>query len=87
MLRGAVMSARILVTGASGFVGRHLTAVLAELGHEVRAAVRTAPPLAAGSIWESIMVGNLDSDTDWWAALDAVGVVVHLAALPSLDPA
>jgi len=80
MLRGAVMSARIFVTGASGFVGRRLTAVLAELGHEVRAAVRTAAPLAAGSIWESIMVGNLDSDTDWWAALDDVGVVVHLAA-------
>jgi nucleoside-diphosphate-sugar epimerase len=80
MLRGAVMSARILVTGASGFVGRRLTAVLVASGHQVRAAFRTAAPPAVGPGYESVAVGSLGADTDWRNALDAVSTVVHLAA-------
>ena len=74
------MSARILVTGASGFVGRRLTATLAASVRVVRAAVRTAAPLAAGPVYESVIVGNLEAVTDWRATLDDVGTVVHLAA-------
>ena len=37
----------ILVTGASGFVGRHVTRALAESGVRVRAMVRTARGAAA----------------------------------------
>ena len=31
---------KVLVTGASGFVGKHMTKALLEAGHEVRALVR-----------------------------------------------
>jgi 2-alkyl-3-oxoalkanoate reductase len=34
---------RVLVTGASGFIGRHVVAALLERGHEVRAVVRQDP--------------------------------------------
>lgn len=74
------MSESILVTGASGFVGRRLTAVLAASGRPVRAAFRTVAPMAAAPGCESVAVGSLGADTDWRAALDAVSTVVHLAA-------
>lgn len=74
------MSSRILVTGASGFVGRQLTETLAASGREVRAAFRANVPLTTGPEYESIKVASLAGDTDWQAALDGVGAVVHLAA-------
>ena len=40
--------ARVLVTGASGFVGRHLVAELAGRGMAVTAAARRRPPAAGG---------------------------------------
>ncbi len=66
------MAERVLVTGASGFVGRLLPAALAARGFEVHAtAWRTAGPLRA----------NLLEDTDQAALLRAVkpGVIVHAA--------
>ena len=32
---------RVLVTGANGFIGRHLTAKLSDAGHEVEGVVRS----------------------------------------------
>ena len=34
------MSTRVLVTGADGFIGSHLTEMLVRAGHEVRAFVQ-----------------------------------------------
>lgn len=39
---------RVLVTGASGFIGRHALPVLVARGHEVHAVARSALPAAAG---------------------------------------
>jgi nucleoside-diphosphate-sugar epimerase len=58
---------RVVVTGASGFVGRTLCPMLAASGHEVNAITRH-------------MVPEIGPDTDWSAALAGAGAVVHLAA-------
>ena len=71
---------RILVTGASGFVGRALVERLSrEAEHEVIATVRRPESaLVAGVTY--VTVGDLDSSTDWSAAVRACDVVVHAAA-------
>jgi len=65
----------VLVTGAGGFVGRHLVPVLAGEGWRVRRAVRTL----SGSDGE-VLIGSIGPTTDWQAALAGVEAVVHLAA-------
>ena len=69
---------RFLVTGAHGFVGRPLCMALFEQGHQVRAAVRSADP--GMDEFEQAVVGAIDGETDWSAALRGVDVVMHLAA-------
>jgi nucleoside-diphosphate-sugar epimerase len=66
----------ILVTGASGFIGRALCASLAASGRMPRRAVRA--PLAG--IPDTTTVGDIGPDTDWRTALEGVSCVVHLVA-------
>ena len=69
---------RVLVTGASGFVGGPVCRALAAAGHEVVGAVRPGSPPPPGI--ETRPIGDLGPDTDWSAALAGIGAVVHLAA-------
>ena len=71
---------KVLVTGATGFVGRHLCPMLIEAGHEVAAAIRadTAPDLPAAV--KCINVGDLTPGTLWRDALESIDGVIHLAA-------
>ena len=73
---------RILVTGASGFVGTALCRELLARGHTVRAAVRRlVPPSAVPSQLHQILVPDIAAEFDRGALVDGVGTVVHLAAI------
>ena len=70
---------RVLVTGASGFIGRQLCAALADAGYLVRAGLRTPRELPQGAT-ECAVTGDIGSDTRWEEALERVELVVHAAA-------
>jgi nucleoside-diphosphate-sugar epimerase len=72
---------KVLVTGASGFVGRAVCHTLIAGGHAVRGAFRYSAklPLETTGV-EQVLIGSLDDRTDWSAAVAGVDVVVHLAA-------
>ena len=71
---------KILVTGASGFVGRCLCKNLTKRGHLVTASVRSSKTPPIENISSSIVVGDLGPDTDWTKALRNQEAVIHLAA-------
>lgn len=67
---------RVLVTGASGFIGRALCETLAARGLAVRAAVRSPAALPG----EVRTVGEIGPGTEWRRLLAHVDAVIHLAA-------
>jgi len=69
----------ILVTGASGFIGRALCAELVNAGHKVVGAVRSEPSERITGV-NYITVGDINSETQWTSYLDDVDVIIHLAA-------
>jgi nucleoside-diphosphate-sugar epimerase len=72
---------RILVTGASGFIGRAVASVLAAAGHEVRAAVRRppAPPFPLGV--EPVLHGDFEAGVAWRPLAAGMDFVVHVAGI------
>jgi nucleoside-diphosphate-sugar epimerase len=69
---------RVLVTGATGFVGRVLCSALSQDGYIVRAALREERTLASHD--ERVIVGDIGPETNWTAALEDVDFVIHAAA-------
>ena len=72
---------RVLVTGASGFVGRALTQSLSRAGFHVRAAARDRSKIPPAEFVESIQLPDLSRPVDWRPLLADVDVVVHLAGI------
>jgi nucleoside-diphosphate-sugar epimerase len=72
---------RVLVTGATGFIGRKLTTALAKRGFGVRAAARDPSGIIAVSEVERVAMPDLVRTGDWSSLLDGVTHVVHLAGI------
>lgn len=70
---------RVLITGASGFLGRALTERLAMSGRPVRAAVRRDVPGWAPAGVDLVQIGDLSSEAGTAEALAGVDVVIHCA--------
>jgi nucleoside-diphosphate-sugar epimerase len=81
---------RVLVTGATGFVGRAVVTALAADGEEVYAAVRTGgsdgplPPFPQGI--GVARHGDLAGPVDWAPLLAGIDWVVHLAGIAHAGP-
>jgi UDP-glucose 4-epimerase len=71
---------RILVTGASGFIGRALVTDFAGAGHSVRAAMRQPADIFPRSV-EVVAVSDLTRPVEWRALLKGAEIVVHLAGI------
>ena len=69
----------ILVTGASGFVGRALCEELVTLGYRVRAVLRDSTAETFHGC-EMIRIPAITEDSNWTNALNGVVTVIHLAA-------
>ena len=72
-------ASRILVTGATGFVGRALVRRLLADGGCVRAVVRPSSEALPAKV-ERVAVDEIGPATDWTRALAGVDAIVHLAA-------
>jgi nucleoside-diphosphate-sugar epimerase len=78
---GGDMARRVLITGASGFIGKHLTGALAKEGWQVRAASRDPAAIPAKGGIERVALPDLARPADWSALLADVTHVVHLAGI------
>lgn len=70
----------MVVTGANGFIGRHLVAALATRGFEVRAVMRPRSAIDVGPAGNPYMINDV-ADADWSPVLAGADAVVHLAAI------
>jgi nucleoside-diphosphate-sugar epimerase len=69
---------KILISGATGFVGRPLCDELFRKGKSVRAAVRLEHTRIDNV--ENVSIAIIDRETDWTDVLLGVNVIIHLAA-------
>jgi nucleoside-diphosphate-sugar epimerase len=85
---------KVLVTGASGFIGRAVVAALSGEGYEVHAAIRTSAEAADNGATGRAFVrgvtivrhGDLGADIDWARLLAGTDAVVHLAGIAHAGP-
>jgi UDP-N-acetyl-alpha-D-quinovosamine dehydrogenase len=75
------LQAKILITGANGFVGKALSQYISHIenacDYELIKAVRD---FSSDNEKQTIAVGDINQQTDWQQALTGVDTVVHLAA-------
>lgn len=82
------MRERVLVTGASGFVGGHCVTELIAHGYEVRVAVRNPARVQHLAGVSEVVRADLESDSGWADAAAGCDYVLHVASpLPLTAPA
>ncbi len=84
---------RVLVTGATGFVGSHASKALQDAGHVVRALVRTPAKLETVTARVGVDLASLETvegdiadSAAVAAAVDGCDAAVHAAAVVGIDP-
>jgi nucleoside-diphosphate-sugar epimerase len=82
-LQHKVRARRVLVTGASGFVGQPLVHALVRAGYAVRAATRR--PMSFPDPVDVVIVPDFAGPIDWQPILFGMDVVVHAAGLAHAD--
>ncbi len=75
------LKGRVLVTGATGFIGRDLVRWLAAEGWRVHAAARDPRAIAGGDGIEAVALGDLAHGVDWRPLVEGMSHVVHLAGI------
>ncbi len=73
---------KILVTGATGFIGSHLVERLRSQGHEVRCIAKD--PLNVGVLESAgckVVLGDLNNGVDWDSLLDGIDIIYHVAGV------
>ncbi|HVE93016.1 MAG TPA: NAD-dependent epimerase/dehydratase family protein [Actinomycetota bacterium] len=78
---------KVLVTGATGFIGGHVVDACLDQGYEVRALVRPVTP--SGHLSDrgvEVVSGDVTDFRSVWVAARQVDAVLHLAALYSMRP-
>jgi len=87
------MPATVLVTGANGFLGRHIVQELLRRNYRVRALVRPGPP-AAGSPLPPLRTlpiecreGDISQPQTLAGAAEGCAAIIHAAALARVNPA
>jgi nucleoside-diphosphate-sugar epimerase len=71
-------SHRVLVTGATGFVGQALINEMLRHEFSVKGIVRSQEQFISGA--EPVLIASMDDKTNWEDTLHNVDVVIHLAA-------
>ena len=83
---------KVMLTGATGFIGGHTLKALLDAGHEVRALVRSTEKLDRMRALQDIeaevdhVVGDMTDPAAVASALEGCDACVHTAAFTSLDP-
>ena len=67
---------KLLITGANGFIGSHLTSLLEAQGHQLLLATRGDIQVASATV----SIDDIDTFDNWEARLSGIDTVIHLAA-------
>ena len=75
----------MLVTGATGLIGRHVVGALLDAGYDVRGLVHGAPPEERADV--EYVRGDVRDQVSLQRAMDGCSAVIHTAAVYSYDRA
>lgn len=75
-----MIETKVLITGATGFIGSYLMPISSQQKFQITAAVRKNLSQSLSGPIRIVKVGNIDEKTNWQEALQGIDIVIHLAA-------
>ena len=78
--------AHVFITGGTGFIGREVSARLAERGHSVRVLARAGSEHKVARGCQPVSGNALDEES-FWRAVEGCDTLVHLVGVPHPSPA